>query len=228
MKHEILKKLMFNPGISFNELWGNDGESNAFAYHLKSLVDEGYVDKKNQTYALSDKGKKEIMYIDGFSGEKEETPLPVVAIVLENDGRFLIQKRTKEPFYGYHAFPSGKIKKGETVEKAALRELYEETGLKADLKLIGIFNVFTQKSNDVSHHHIIHVFYGKNPKGSLSVNNKEGSLEWYGEDFSKLKPSYSYMPSVYSLLKSPSFGMFDVYEKVENDNLVLCDVKKTQ
>jgi len=219
---------MFNPNSSFNDLWDRDGESNAFAYHLKNLVDEGYVEKVNQTYALSDKGKKEIMYIDGFSGEREEAPLPVVAIVVEDKGRFLIQKRTKEPFYGYHAFPSGKIKKGETVEKAALRELYEETGLKADLKLIGIFNVFTKSSKDASHHHIIHVFYGNNPKGNLSTNNPEGSLEWSEEDFSKLKPSYSYMPSVYSLLKNPSFGMFDVYEKVEDGDLVLCDVKKTQ
>jgi len=50
------------------------------------------------------------------------------------DGEILVQERTKEPFFGYLGFISGKIRFGETVYESAHRELKEETGLKGKLQ----------------------------------------------------------------------------------------------
>lgn len=60
-----------------------------------------------------------------------DNPLCAVAIVAEKDGKVIFIKRNVEPAKGMWALPGGFIEQGESVEKAALRELREETGLKA-------------------------------------------------------------------------------------------------
>ncbi len=68
-------------------------------------------------------------------------PVPVVATVLLDDrNRVLLIKRGVPPKKGRWALPSSFIDLGEEPEKAALRELEEETGLKGTiLKLLGVY-----------------------------------------------------------------------------------------
>jgi ADP-ribose pyrophosphatase YjhB (NUDIX family) len=58
-------------------------------------------------------------------------PAPGVAILAEKDGKILLVKRGLEPMAGTWALPGGFIEQAESIERAALRELKEETGLKA-------------------------------------------------------------------------------------------------
>lgn len=44
----------------------------------------------------------------------------------------LLIKRGKEPFLGWYALPGGFVNQGETPLEAAVRELYEETGISVD------------------------------------------------------------------------------------------------
>jgi 8-oxo-dGTP diphosphatase len=60
-----------------------------------------------------------------------DNPLSAVAVVAEKDGRVLFIKRNVQPAKGMWALPGGFIEQGESVEKAAIREFREETGLKA-------------------------------------------------------------------------------------------------
>jgi len=55
----------------------------------------------------------------------------VVGSVIENDGRFLVVKRSsKEEFFpNKWELPSGKVEFGEEPDKALAREVFEETGL---------------------------------------------------------------------------------------------------
>jgi 8-oxo-dGTP pyrophosphatase MutT (NUDIX family) len=46
------------------------------------------------------------------------------------DGKVLIAKRFKPPLW---SLPGGRVEPGETPEQAAVRELFEETGVKAEL-----------------------------------------------------------------------------------------------
>jgi 8-oxo-dGTP diphosphatase len=54
----------------------------------------------------------------------------VVFIIKDNDLRVLLVKRGIEPFKGNWALPGGFVKIDESLEKAAKRELEEETGVK--------------------------------------------------------------------------------------------------
>lgn len=88
--------------------------------------------------------------------ENKHINLTVDCIVFNNQGELLTITRGVEPFLGKYALPGGGVEYGETTEKAALRELQEETGVKAtSLKLVG---VYSDPSRD-PRGHIISVAY---------------------------------------------------------------------
>ena len=59
-------------------------------------------------------------------------------IVEDSEGRILLQKRRDNHCWGY---AGGSVELDEKVEEAAKRELFEETGLKAEnLELFGVFS----------------------------------------------------------------------------------------
>ena len=67
------------------------------------------------------------------------TKLTADAIVCINK-RILLIKRGKSPFEGKLAFPGGIVDYGEEPEKAALRELKEETSLEgSNPELVGVW-----------------------------------------------------------------------------------------
>ena len=68
-----------------------------------------------------------------------------VGIVINNQHVLLIQRRVEGK--EYYVFPGGGVEEGEEIEDAVLRELYEETTVKASIqKLIYHFNYLDQDS----------------------------------------------------------------------------------
>jgi len=66
------------------------------------------------------------------SAASPAAPLLLVAAValLDADGRVLLTRRPPgKPLAGLWEFPGGKVEPGETPERAAMRELYEELGI---------------------------------------------------------------------------------------------------
>lgn len=60
-----------------------------------------------------------------------DNPLPVVSAVLPNKNReILLVLRDRDPYAGQWCLPSGFVELNESVEKAVIRELKEETGIK--------------------------------------------------------------------------------------------------
>lgn len=77
-----------------------------------------------------------------------DMPIGINSIILNESGQILLGKRKNcfgERTYG---LPGGKLKEGETFEKAVIREIMEETGLQVleeDVEVINIANTITNK-----------------------------------------------------------------------------------
>ncbi|NIA24637.1 MAG: NUDIX domain-containing protein [Gammaproteobacteria bacterium] len=63
----------------------------------------------------------------------DRTPIPGVGVVIIRDGELLLIRRGRGANKGLWAVPGGKVRFGETLEAAAIREAREETGLEIAL-----------------------------------------------------------------------------------------------
>ena len=59
-------------------------------------------------------------------------PIPATIAAVIKDNSVLLVRRANPPDAGFWGFPGGKIEFGEGIEQAAIRELYEETGIRAE------------------------------------------------------------------------------------------------
>jgi 8-oxo-dGTP diphosphatase len=70
-----------------------------------------------------------------------EDPKLAVAVVIEQEGKVALQRRTIDPGSGLWTFPSGFVDRGEPVEEAAVREAWEEVGLQVRLdRFLGLYS----------------------------------------------------------------------------------------
>lgn len=68
-------------------------------------------------------------------------PKLAVVVLIEKHDSLLLVKRDIKPHVGRWSFPSGFVDRGEKVEDAAVREVWEETGLDVQIgPLIGLYS----------------------------------------------------------------------------------------
>ena len=84
-------------------------------------------------------------------------PFPTVDIIIEIGRGIVLIERVNPPF-GW-AIPGGFVDYGESLEDAARREAFEETGLK--IELVRQFHKYSDPSRDSRQHNISTVFIAK-------------------------------------------------------------------
>jgi 8-oxo-dGTP diphosphatase len=77
---------------------------------------------------------------------KKAITLTVDPIILTNDGKVVLVKRSFDPYKDHWALPGGRVEYGETVEVAVIREAKEETGL--DIKIEKLAGVYSEPNRD--------------------------------------------------------------------------------
>ncbi len=69
-------------------------------------------------------------------------PKVAVVCIVPRDGKVLMIRRATDLGYGLWGLPGGYVDRGEVVERAAAREVWEETGLRVEPgELIGLYSV---------------------------------------------------------------------------------------
>lgn len=184
---KILRHLLLSPHAGFAELQKKtELSSDHFNFHIKKLIDVGYIEKNLENrYTLTRAGKEYSNRMDTDDNVIEKQPKISVALIIENDnGEFLAQQRLKQPYYGFWGRPTGKIRWGETMVEAAKRELMEETGLTAELTVAGFYHKmdYDRTSGDLLEDKIFVLIYGVNPKGELIVDDEGHHNEWLHDE----------------------------------------------
>lgn len=197
---DILRVLLFQPQARFSELNTTNITSDHFNFHVKRLIEIGIIEKKEDKYQLTTVGKEFANRFDTDSTlpatdliergrqvliEKQaKVGVLVCGVKTENKiQKHLVQQRLKQPYFGFYGFITGKSKWGETTEETAARELKEETGLTADLTLVGIKHKmdYSKKGELLEDKHFF-VFRASNTKGNLIKHFEGGKNSWMTED----------------------------------------------
>jgi 8-oxo-dGTP pyrophosphatase MutT (NUDIX family) len=189
----ILRELLFKPNARFRDLKKVDITNDHFSFHLKHLLQEGLITKRNGLYSLTDEGKEFANRMDTEELIIERQAKLAVAIhaIRYQKGvkEYLVHQRLKEPFYGWYGSHSGKIRWGETPHIAAKREFFEETGLSGKFKLKAIVHYHHfHKDGRLLEDKYFWVFRVTNVKGKLEEKVPEGKNIWMDEkEFRKHK-----------------------------------------
>jgi 8-oxo-dGTP diphosphatase len=110
---------------------------------------------------------------------------PIVGVggVILNDGKILLEKRKNEPGRGKWTIPGGLVELGETLERAVVREVEEETSLecvKGDVPhLIDVIDNIDIDEEDRVKYHFVIVDYMVRVKGMrFKAASDAEELKW--------------------------------------------------
>ena len=98
----------------------------------------------------------------------------------DNNIKVLLIQRGNEPYKGHWAFPGGFMNIDETAEQCALRELEEETGLKA--VKVEQFYTFTDVNRDPRERVISIAYYGKIQLSNVKGSDDADDAQWFSLD----------------------------------------------
>jgi len=92
---------------------------------------------------------------------KEHIVTSVVAVIIDEQERVLLTRRSIPPFKGMWVMPGGKIDLGEPIAAALRREVDEEVGL--EIEVGSLINVFEHVTPGEENCHYIILFYRCRP-----------------------------------------------------------------
>lgn len=104
-----------------------------------------------------------------------QNPFPTVDLIIEKEGEVVLIKRLKEP--RMWALPGGFCEYGESLEEAALREAYEETGF--EVELLEQFYTYSEPERDPRQHNITTVFLARPKGGSLRAGDDAEEAKFF-------------------------------------------------
>jgi len=128
-------------------------------------------------------------HIKEYSDEPSAEPYPdrpcvAVGAVVFKDGRVLLVRRGQPPAQDLWAIPGGKVGLGETLQEAAEREIFEETGIIIRARHpIYTFDLLEKTSNgDIRFHYVIVDLIADYVAGDICAGDDAKEARWVGPD----------------------------------------------
>lgn len=134
---------------------------------------------------------KLVIYDNQPNAPKPNRPLApgACAVLVNNEGKVFLHKRIDSNVW---ALPGGQMKIGESVSQCCLREIKEETSLKAKIvKLVGLYTspkiVFRFPDNGIFQSFVV-AFLCQAQYGQVLLNKESRSYQWFNlKEIKKLK-----------------------------------------
>lgn len=183
IQRSIILSLAIRSPQRFSELQPARIPNNTFSYHLKKLIDTGYIESTPSGYVTT---RKALKLISIHPNNRTKNPVSITMVYVTNDaGEVLLINRNKRPFKGWYSLPSGMIHLGESVDVAAQRELTEKTSIEPTTTLtpVGVLDFQYKESitQDIFVHALAFIFT-YHIKGDTSylndLCNSYGQLSW--------------------------------------------------
>jgi len=173
IQRDILRSLSRHGSQSFSELRPDGIANNLFGYHLKQLINNGIVERKNEHYGLTAAGIQYVSLATRTNIDILPSPKIFCLLIIENDsGNFIMHTRNASPFVGQYTFPGGSLFYGESLGELTQRQLIEKVGLQIQLTHKGIANIRHQHGSNVWSHNYAHIYYTK-VDGSPRIRSKD-------------------------------------------------------
>lgn len=121
--------------------------------------------------------------------KKSKMPQPASSAIIERDGRYLLVLRSKPPSDAMFAFPGGRGEEGETAAETAVRELFEETGIRGERPMLfATYDLPGREDGPGSPSFFLSVFKVKaDPTAVAFAADDAASVGWYtAEEIEKL------------------------------------------
>lgn len=109
-----------------------------------------------------------------------DRPVVGVIIVVRRGNQVLLAQRSRGSYLGKWGFPGGHVERGETIIEAGMRELAEETGVKADPR--GVFThldvIGRESSGAVPFHYVLLAVLADWISGEGVAADDAAALRW--------------------------------------------------
>ncbi|MFG1643614.1 NUDIX hydrolase [Amycolatopsis sp. NPDC049252] len=118
-------------------------------------------------------------YNDPNAPKANSIAVAVSAFIQDDEGRILMIRRTDNNLY---SIPGGQLELGETLAEAAVREVYEETGIRCEVTgVIGLYSdpkhIIAYDDGEVRQEFSI-CFCARAISGTLQPSNESKEVKW--------------------------------------------------
>jgi len=113
-----------------------------------------------------------------------DRPIPAVGALVVHQGRVLLVRRGSPPALGEWAIPGGRIHLGETLQQAAEREIFEETGvrIRAGAPLFTFDAIHRDDAGRIQYHYVIIDLAADYLSGTPTPGDDAADARWVSPD----------------------------------------------
>ncbi len=197
-KH-IVDQLAHTEKLSFSDLKPDNLDNNAFNYHLKNLLRDGFINKIDEGYRLSSEGRRLWRRLQERPEDFSVRAISVLFLAVKNQGKWLLYRRKTHPLLGkvgfMHAYPSHQS----SITAAAQDALQKATGLNAEFRVIGSGFFRTYAGEQLESFTNFTMLTADQSSGELLQNGEDAEFFWVSE----LEPnSDDYLPNMKLLVNA--------------------------